>query len=419
MNKQNQNEQRLAVIDARSDQSEITVFSISLLERNLRLLALYGITQTVIITNDDRRVKFREDFGRFKPITYRIHPSPKLLIDALKEVPEIQDNTFVLLQGNAIYQEALIDQAIQAQSNTTFVNSQKKMPGLLRLDANALQNLDVSCNDVGVLAAALAENRKISVVDVARTMVYMRNLRKSIHPYAFEVHDKRAASEAESYLFEVTHYGAIDVVAKYFYKVLSKVLVKWIAKTHITPNQITYTSILFAFTVAPLFAFGLLTWGIAHAIVVSILDVCDGKLARFTYRTSDQGDKLDHVADRINIYLYYVGFGIGLKAAGFLDSWQTTFYLISAVVGGHILDKLAASAFRYYHKMRIHDFSPLDGYARLFLPRRNIFIYMMMVGLVIGKPVETYIAYACWMMVYVVFHFGRVIVEKPKKERTN
>ena len=404
----------IALIDARNPACSVKIFSISLLERNLRLLALQGIQKAFVLTNENSQVNFRPDFGKFKPIAVDICRVTKPLMKFLSEREDFKNKDLLLMEGHAVYQETLIHDAAVADRDLLFVNSEKPMPALIRISQKLWSGIQQSSDDLKGLVTEIAA--KAESVDISRKLIYMRNLRKSIQPYAFTVNDNREAKAAEKFLFEITHYGAIDVVAKYFYKALSKILVGWFAKTPVTPNQITLTSIVFAFSVSPVFALGFLSWGILLALVVSILDVCDGKLARFTYRTSEKGDLLDHVADRLNIYLYYIGYGVGLKMAGYVAEWETAGLLIAGVVAGHILDKVAARTFRHFHNIRIHDFSPLDGYARLFLPRRNIFIYMMLTGLLVGDPVLLYIVYAVWMYLYVLFHFGRVIIEKPKKK---
>lgn len=398
------------IIDATKSDPHIKVFSISLLERNLRLLALHHIEEAIVLIPKEGRpeIQFRKDFGKFLPIKPVFIETDDSLFDKLNLAPETQ---VLFLEACAVYQDQLISTAIESNQDILFRSGKIETPCLAKFSFGHIKGK--SMGNVSELNDHLVLLPFVHVRLLDDMRFYVASQRKTIAPFSFLIQNSKQAKDAEKFLFEITHYGSIDIVAKYFLKQLAKTLVTLIAKTSITPNQITYTSILFAFSVTPLFAMGMMKWALLCSVVVSILDVCDGKLARFTFRVSEKGDKLDHFADRINIYLYYISCGIGLYTAGYISDGFSATYLIVTLLVGHTLDKVMARWFRRHHGMRIHDFSELDAKSRLFLPRRNIFICFIIFGLAIGKPVEAYMAYIGWMFVYVVFHFMRVMMEKP------
>ncbi len=394
------------VLDATHEACALKVFSISMLERNLRLLALFDVKEAVVLVSPLMKTKnlFREDFGRFKSIDPEIIEVESSL-SFLTSLPG--NETIVFLEAHAVFQESLVEKALLNPDYFIYCSSVSEIPLFAKTTVSEL---------VRIKKDGQYKGESIPPIHLCKQNVYMRNLRKTINPYAFYVRSETEAKKAEQFLFEITHYGSIDIVAKHFFKSLARFLTRHLSRTNITPNQITYSSILIAATVPLFFGFGFLEIGILAAILVSILDVCDGKLARFTYRTSEKGDKLDHVADRLNIFLYYITFGIGMWKRDSLSSGWQALELIVAVVALHLIHRLVIAVFKARHKIRIHDYSGVDAKARLFLPRRNIFLCFMTIGLFVDQPVMMYMAYAIWMVVYILFHGWRVIQEKSKTD---
>ena len=95
--------------------------------------------------------------------------------------------------------------------------------------------------------------------------------------------------------------------------------VKPLAKTRITPNQITSVRLGLAVGAAALMAIGP-RWHIYGAglfLLSMLLDRADGELARLTGRTSPWGHTYDLLSDALANSLIFVGIGIGLRAEAF------------------------------------------------------------------------------------------------------
>jgi CDP-L-myo-inositol myo-inositolphosphotransferase len=90
-------------------------------------------------------------------------------------------------------------------------------------------------------------------------------------------------------------------VSRYLNRPLSVLLSRHLAKFNITPNQVSLFSFLCSLLAAGLFALGgylaLLLGGVL-AQFASIIDGCDGELARLKYQSSDFGGWFDAVLDR-------------------------------------------------------------------------------------------------------------------------
>ena len=94
---------------------------------------------------------------------------------------------------------------------------------------------------------------------------------------------------------------------------LQEPLVRFLARTGVTPNQVTLLGLLLSVVAAALAAQGWFLWAGLTLAVGSALDMVDGVLARSTGKASSQGALLDSVADRLGeaavllgLLLYYV-----------------------------------------------------------------------------------------------------------------
>ncbi len=78
-----------------------------------------------------------------------------------------------------------------------------------------------------------------------------------------------------------------------------------IAHAQITPNQITYLSLVLGFFAGLCFAFGHFGSGATLAALSALLDALDGLVARMTGRASRAGEILDSAADRyVEFFLF-------------------------------------------------------------------------------------------------------------------
>lgn len=87
-------------------------------------------------------------------------------------------------------------------------------------------------------------------------------------------------------------------LTRYVYRPLSVPAASILAKTPVTPNQVTYASAGLSFGGGVAFARRAFVPGAVLTLLGSVTDCVDGDLARTTGRTSKCGSYLDHVFDR-------------------------------------------------------------------------------------------------------------------------
>ena len=103
----------------------------------------------------------------------------------------------------------------------------------------------------------------------------------------------------------------------------ARILVKPLALTPVTPNQLTTLTLVLALASAGLFAAGdptLAGWAAGLFVLARFLDHFDGELARLKGVASRFGYYYDYVAGAVSYAALFLGIGIGL-AAGPLGPW--------------------------------------------------------------------------------------------------
>ncbi|MFQ5775739.1 MAG: CDP-alcohol phosphatidyltransferase family protein [Kiloniellaceae bacterium] len=114
-----------------------------------------------------------------------------------------------------------------------------------------------------------------------------------------------------------------------------RVGVRPLARTRVTPNQLTTVRLAVGLAAAGALALGgesWRAWGAALFLVGTLLDRADGELARLSGKTSPWGHTYDLVSDSLCNALAFLGLGIGLRAGTF-GYWAP---LIGLVAGAAI-----------------------------------------------------------------------------------
>ncbi|MEM7240261.1 MAG: CDP-alcohol phosphatidyltransferase family protein, partial [Pseudomonadota bacterium] len=142
---------------------------------------------------------------------------------------------------------------------------------------------------------------------------YDRVLRKRTDPTVLA---PETTAQAEQALFDASYKGVTDFVTKHVWPVPALVVTRWCAARGISPNQVTYASLVLVFLTFWLFWQGLFISGLVAAYAMTFLDTVDGKLARVTLTSSKFGDVLDHGTDLIHPPFWWWAWVVGCSAIG-------------------------------------------------------------------------------------------------------
>lgn len=90
-------------------------------------------------------------------------------------------------------------------------------------------------------------------------------------------------------------------------------IVRGLARFGVTPNMVTWASLLFGVPAAVALALG--AWGLACllATLSTLCDILDGQVARLTNSGSERGELLDAAVDRYTEIAFVAGFTIGVR----------------------------------------------------------------------------------------------------------
>ncbi len=220
-----------------------------------------------------------------------------------------------------------------------------------------------------------------------------------------DVDDPGALDKAENLLLnqQQKSKAADGPVSRYINRPLSKRISRYLARSSITPNQISLLAFMFSLLAAGLFAvngYVTLALGGLVAQLASILDGCDGEVARLKFRETSFGGWFDAVLDRyadalllfgLTWHAYAGGGGKTALLAGFL-----------AIIGSFML---SYTADKYDALMRERIES--SAWPRL---GRDVRIFLVFLGALANLPLLTLLVIAALMNAETV---RRVLVCRP------
>ncbi|MEQ9424218.1 MAG: CDP-alcohol phosphatidyltransferase family protein [Cyclobacteriaceae bacterium] len=392
-----------AIIFAQYGFSLHKLWGMTLTEKLLRQLSSIGIAKAIVVMPD--RMQFqdqlRADFKTWHSIEVETKPLLVSELETLESVKNQKDGSFIVLQGNTIVDDRILTTLKQNAVNGNFcrIVSGDTGPFAFSVPADKIVSSKSSLNEF------LADSE---VIQTSRMDSYILKMRRRMEPFIYKVDSKETLKKAERKAFTSIYKGATDFITKYAWPMPTRWMCHLLGPTNITPNQITYISMVLSFGAIPLFFMGWFWTAWAMGIIMSFLDTLDGKLARLTLRTSEAGHWLDNASDTIYLWLWYLGIG-WFFSDNLLDFSNLNTQATWALVGFFTLDKIITGLFKKLFGAQLHDFAPLDYHARVYIARRNPFLVVLLIGLILGQPVFGLYAMAVWQTATFAFHMIRFI----------
>ncbi len=235
---------------------------------------------------------------------------------------------------------------------------------------------------------------------------YNKALRKREAPVLMKL-DAGNAVAIEKRLFSAAYKGVTDLITKYVWPLPARHVTKLCAQLGISPNQVTFASLIFVFITFTLFWQGMFGWGLVAAYAMTFLDTVDGKLARVTLTSSPIGNVFDHGIDLVHPPFWWWAWIVGLAHTGF--DLPASDLVLGAIVSGYILQRIEEGIFIRCFKIQMHIWRPFDSRFRLITARRNPNLILLTLSVLIGRPDLGIIWVAVWTVLSLFVHAWQIV----------
>ena len=394
----------------------VPLLGLPLIERVILNAKGVGITDFYIVTgyNGEKLRNHLDQFAQNRDlkITHLINNQWKKEngLSVLKAKGEIDEN-FILLMSDHIFDESILGDLMKTQEKiadgeiilAVDYNLKNKtvdiddVTKVLVDDKNRIVNIGKSIKeynayDTGiflcspVIFEALEEssaNENTSLSAGIKILVKKERARvfDIEGQYWIDVDDEKAFKKAENILLAELKKISDGPVSRHLNRPISTRISKYLSKTNIIPNQISLFSFIFSVVGALFFFFGgyvnLLIGGML-AQISSIIDGCDGEIARLKFQTSEFGGWYDAILDRyadafllfsLTYYVYFLGENLLYLFIGFLA-------IIGSFVNSYTADK--------YDGLMKKNLTRGKHYFRI---GRDVRIGIIFIGTLINQPV--------------------------------
>lgn len=250
-----------------------------------------------------------------------------------------------------------------------------------------------------------AELRVVSPAELSSA--YRRKLRKRSTPYVLPLRDENDRRQVERAMFAGAYKGVTDFVTKYVWPEPAFWATRACAAAGITPNAVTWASLLLVIAAFALFFSGFFVAGLLAAWLMTFLDTVDGKLARVTLTSTKLGDVFDHGIDLVHPPFWYGAWLAGLHSVGLGHPDEMLIFLV--VAGGYVLGRLQEGLFLWLFGIEMHVWEAVDSRFRLITARRNPNLFLLSISALVGRPDLGMVWVAIWTVLSLLFHSVRIV----------
>lgn len=207
--------------------------------------------------------------------------------------------------------------------------------------------------------------------------------------YWVDIDDEKSLKQAQTLLLANLKKPTDGPISRYLNRPISTRLSRYLLKTNITPNLISWISFILSITATLFFFLGNYLTLVIGGILVqisSIIDGCDGEIARLKFKETDFGGWFDAVLDRyadafviLGLTYYFYSF----NPTNFLGVLMGFLALIGSFMNSYTADKYAG-----YVKRKL---GPKVYYWRL---GRDVRMFIIFIGALINQVFLTLLVIA-------------------------
>ena len=256
------------------------------------------------------------------------------------------------------------------------------------------------------LDAPNLEAAHVKVVEVASLPMYWEAMHGDVPLHLQRIRNDDEAEQGWQILLDYIQRRTQELPSRYFDPFFENLIVRRLAPTTITANQVTLATTLLGFLVAAFYATGWLRVGVLLAIFVEVLDGVDGKLARITRTTSKAGE-LEHILDFFYENSWWLALGFFLNKNGSKYAWPAALLMVAFDLADNIVYSVADVK---WHRSVDNATAFLSRF-RLVAGRRNIYTWLFLPGFFLGIPAISFYSAVAWAGVTAAVHAGWCINE--------
>ena len=313
----------------------------------------------------------------------------------------------LLVRDDHVFDAVLI--ADLARADNTVLTTGAGTPVAAIVDAPRVEEAAALLTRGGPLPAGLR-----AVGPATLSSAYNDALRKREAPYLLPLTEE-TRPEVERRMFAGSYKGVTDLVTKHVWPAPALRVTRWCATHGVTPNAVTWLSLVLVLLAMGAFWQGWFLTGLAMAWGMTFLDTVDGKLARVTLTSTKLGNVFDHGIDLIHPPFWYWAWIIGLGAAGM--ALEQPGLVLAVVAGGYVLQRVQEGLFIALFKLEIHIWRPFDSWFRLITARRNPNLILLTLGAVAGRPDLGMLAVAAWTVASLLMHTVQIVQALAARRR--
>jgi phosphatidylglycerophosphate synthase len=365
-----------------------TVAGVTLLERLLRQLGRRpGVREILVVAPPDPPLPSPSAWVRVPVRHEQVGTAPPW--EMLRAVRSSLHERFLVVGGDLLVDQRLFASLEEATESTLVQRDGTPEPEVL----GSLQP--------AALDTPAGSPPRARILLLSDLPTFSDHLRGEIPVHLLPIDSDADAEAAWSVLLDSVEKRTKDLPAEYIDPPLENALVRWFARTRVTPNQITVFSTALGFLIALLFWKGWLVLGILLAFAVEILDGVDGKLARIKHMTSRFGE-FEHVFDFFYENAWYLGIGAHLADTGSAWAWGAAWLIVAF----DLADNLVYTFYEWRHGRHLDQSSLFLQRFRLVGGRRNIYAWMFAPGFFLGAPGVSFAAAVVWAGITATVHAG-------------
>jgi len=403
----------LPILIADAPEALIELCGVNLLERLLRILQRLGFHSAIVFSTTPEIIGAelgKRSWARQQIIVHlasgRIGPVTAQLL--LEQIPS---ERFLIVPANTYCDARLLAALCAKDSSAVLVDSNPPefARSLIRNPCGpALVTRDLlfalSPEPFFEELKKKIDNREIDIVDAAEEDDYIVSMRRRVRPLCFSAPPEQSRRVAERVILDSAQNGTLDLPA-YIHAPIETAIISLLCKTRITPNQITIGGFVIGCSATAAFALGRVGLGILAALIFGIVDGLDGKQSRVKIETTELG-KWEHHLDDLIEYSWWTAIAFQLWQSGLFPN---VFYFFTLLIGSHLLDHFARRRTKMAKGRLLDDVAPFDRAFRLIAARRNIYVWILACGFLLGAFPQSYAVICGWAAFSAAVHLVRSI----------